>query len=90
MTLRNVAPAKLPEPYTLPNKRVVLMHRDGLESIAGEFKPDQHELKPLLEMSLRGRTKVPFGLIKVTSRAYIYREIVAPVMKKETFDPRQI
>jgi len=91
VTLRNVAPAKPPVEYTLPNKRVVLLHRNGMESIAGEFKPAEHTLKPFMEMPIHGM-KTPFGLIKVTTRAYIYREIVEPVMKAplKDFDPRQV
>lgn len=90
MTLRNVAPEKPPAPYELPNKRVVLLHSNGMESIAGEFVPGTHNLKPFMEMHVRGR-KRPFGLVKVTPRAYIYREIVEPVSADApTFDPRQI
>lgn len=90
MTLRNVAPDKPPAPYTPPNKRVVLLHHDGMESIAGEFVPGTHTLKPFMEMHVRGK-KRPFGLIKVTHRAYIYREIVEPVtVDTPTFDPRQV
>lgn len=72
------------------NKRVVLLHSNGMESIAGEFKPGEHTLKPFMEMHARG-AKRPFGLIKVTPRAYIYREIVEPVTsERKTFDPRQL
>lgn len=73
---------------SIVNKRVVLMHKNGMQSIAGEFKPDQHELRPFIEIDVHN-VKKPFGLIKITPRIIYYREIVAPVGLK-TFNERQI
>lgn len=89
--LRDVGGSAPREP-ALVQKRVILIHRDGMQSIAGAFDPAKHELKPLLEYKMiRGTKDVAFGLIKVTPRAYYYREIVAPPLKNlKEFDPRQV
>lgn len=61
-----------------PQKRVVLLHRDGTAQIIGSYDPARHAMHATITVQDPRRGPVFAGLIKVQPRRIIYREIVVP------------
>jgi hypothetical protein len=62
------------------NPRVVVIHKDGLRRIIGEFNPEEDEAYALIEftaeMAMEGPRCSRAGLIGVGPKIVLYREIV--------------
>lgn len=57
-----------------PTRAVVLIDRDGLRIIVGRSGAQPEDMLSVT----RAGVEVPFSLIKVTPRMYLYREMVPP------------
>ena len=59
----------------MSNRRVILLHRNGLTQILGLFDPVSMELRESIPPCIEGE---PFPiLLKMTPRAIFYKEIVS-------------
>jgi len=71
-------------------KRALLLHTNGLVRILGIFDPAEHEAKTYIELMI-GEEKVQAGLIKVTTRTLVYKQITEPITGKfDDFHPEQV
>jgi hypothetical protein len=69
-------------------RRAVFVDRNGFAHIMGVLDPEEHEIKPSIELPHRGET-IRAGLVKVTNRMVLYKEFPPQESNTAGFHPSQ-